>query len=42
MVYGVLYKTLIDSKLLPIMFDKTDGFIGNYDGTKYLALFGLE
>ena len=24
------------------MFDKVDGFIRDYDGTKYLVLFGLE
>ena len=35
-------KTLIDAKPLPIMFDKVDGFIRDFDGTKYLILLGLE
>ena len=36
----MLYKTLISSKPLRIRFDKMDGFIRIYDGTKYLTLFG--
>ena len=35
-------KTLIGAKPLRIMFDKVDGFIRDYDGTKYLVLFVLE
>ena len=27
---------------LRIRFDKIDGFIKNYDGTRYLVLFGTE
>ena len=42
LVYDILYKTLIDSKPLRIRFDKTDGFIRVYDGTRYLVLFGSE
>ena len=33
---------LICPKPLCIMFDKVDGFVVDYDGTKYLVLFGLE
>ena len=35
-------KTLIGPKPLRIRFDKTDGFIRIYDGTRYLVLFGPE
>ena len=43
LTYNISYKSLIDSnKPLPIRFDKTDGFIKVYDGTRYLALFGIE
>ena len=42
MIYAISYKTLIDSKPLCIRFDKTDGFIRIYDGTRYLILFGSE
>ena len=42
MVYDISYKTLIDAKPLRLRFDKVDGFIRVYDGTKYLALFGSE
>ena len=41
-IYGILYKTLIGKKPLHIMFVKEDGFIRDYDGTKYLLLFDLE
>ena len=30
------------AKSLRIMFDKVDGFVWDYHGTKYLAFFGLE
>ena len=33
-------KSLIAQKYLYIRFDKTDGFIRIYDGTRYLVLFG--
>ena len=35
-------KTLIGSKSLRIRFDKIDGFIRIYGGTRYLTLFGSE
>ena len=41
-VYNILYKSLIDSKLLCIRFNKIDGFIRVYNGTRYLVLFGSE
>ena len=34
--YHVAYKTLIGAKPLRIMFDKVDGFIRDYNGTKYI------
>ena len=33
---------MIDAKPLRIKFDKTDGFIRTYDGTRYLLLFRSE
>ena len=42
LVYGISYKTLIGAKPLRIRFDKMDGFIKVYDGTRYLVLFGTE
>ena len=42
LVYNISYKTLIDVKPLRIRFDKIDGFIKVYGGTRYLALFGSE
>ena len=42
MIYDVFCKTLIGAKPLRILFDKVDGFIRDYHGTKYLVLFGLE
>ena len=39
LTYDVSYKTLIGTKPLRIMFDKVDGFIRDYGGTK---LFDLE
>ena len=41
-IYDVLYKTLIGAKPLRIMFDKVDAFVRDYNGTKYLVLFGPE
>ena len=38
----LIYETLIGAKPLYIMFDKVDGFINDYDGTKYLVLFGFK
>ena len=42
LLYNILYKTLIDSNSLRKKFDKIDGFIRVYDGTRYLVLFGSE
>ena len=35
LIYDISYKTLIGSKPLRIRFDKIDGFIRIYDGTRY-------
>ena len=42
LIYNISYKTLIDSKPLQIRFNKIDGFIRIYDGTRYVTLFGYE
>ena len=42
MIYDISYKTLIAAKPLRISFDKTDGFIEIYDGTRYLVLLSSE
>ena len=42
LISDISYKTLIDPKSLRIIFDKIDGFIRIYDGTRYLTLFGSE
>ena len=42
MICDISYKALIGSKPLRITFDKTDGLIKVYDGTRYLTLFGSE
>ena len=42
LVYNISYKSLIDSQPLRIRFDKTDGFIRVYSGTRYLVLLGTE
>ena len=41
-IYNISYKTLIDSKSFHIRFDKIDGFIRIYDGTRYLDNIMLE
>ena len=41
LVYNISYKNLI-AKLLRIRFDKIDGFIKIYDGTRYLVLFASQ
>ena len=41
-VYNISYKTLIGGKPFYIRFNKVDGFIRVYDGTRYLVLFGPE
>ena len=40
--YNILCKGLTNSKTLHIRFDKIDGFIRVYDGTRYLVLFGSK
>ena len=42
LVYKISYKSLIDYKPLRIRFDKIDGSVRVYDGTRYLVLFGSE
>ena len=42
MIYDISFKTLIAAKPLRISFDKTDGFIEIYDGTRYLVLLSPE
>ena len=42
LIYKILYRTLIGPKSLRIRFNKIDGFIRVYDGTRYLVLFGPE
>ena len=42
MIYDFLYETFIGAKPLRIGFNKIDGFIRIYDGTRYLLLFGSE
>ena len=41
-IENILIIALIGSKPLQIRFDKIDGFIRIYDGTRYLTLFGSE
>ena len=40
--YNISKKAVIGSKLLRIRFDRIDGFIGVYDGTRYLIFFDPE
>ena len=42
MICNISYKTLIGPNPLRIRFNKIDGFIRIYDGTKYLTLFASE
>ena len=42
MICDISYKTFIGAKSLRNSFDKIDGFIRVYDGTRYLVLFGPE
>ena len=42
LIYNISYKTLIDSKPFRIRFDKINGFIRIYDGTRYVTLFGSD
>ena len=42
LIYDSSYKALIGAKPLNIRFYKIHGFIRNYDGNRYLTLFGSE
>ena len=42
LIYDNSYKTLIGSKPLRIKFNKINGIIRIYDGTRYITLFGIE
>ena len=42
LIYEISYKTLIGPKPLRTRFDKIDGFIIIYYGTRYLTFFGSE
>ena len=42
MAYGISHKPLIGTRALRIRFNKVDGFIRVYAGTRYLVLFGAE
>ena len=42
LVYDISYKNLIGAKLLHIRFNKIDGFIRVYNGTRYLVLCSPE
>ena len=42
MIYNISYRFLSGPKPLRIKFDKIDGFITVYNGTRYLVLFGPE
>ena len=42
LICNIFHKTLIEAELLPIRFDRIDGFIRIYDGNRYLTLFGSE
>ena len=42
MIYDISNKTLIGGKILRVKYDKVDGFVRVYDGTRYLVLFGPE
>ena len=42
LIYKVFYNTFIGAKPLRIIYNKLDGFVRDYDGTKYLVLFDSE
>lgn len=42
LIYNVLYRTLIGSKPMRIIYNMVDSVIRDYGGTKYLVLFGSE
>lgn len=42
LIYDISCKTLIGSTALRIVFDELDGFIRDYNRTRYLALFNRK
>ena len=42
MIYDISYKNFMGASPLHIRFDKVDGFIIIYYGTRYLLLFGTK
>ena len=42
LIYDISYKTFMGAKPLCINFNKVDGFIKIYNGTRKLLLFGPE
>ena len=42
MIYDISCKILIVARLLGMRFDKINGFVRVYDGTRYLILFGIK
>ena len=42
LIYNISHKNWVAAKTFRIRFDKIDGFIRVYDGTRYLVLFGSE
>ena len=42
LIHEIWYKSLIAAKPLRLRFDKVDGFIRVYDGTRFLVLFSPE
>ena len=42
LIYNISYRALIGPKQLRIRFDRIDGFIRVYNGTRHLVLFGPE
>ena len=42
LVQDISYKTFMGAKHLYVRFNKIDGFIRVYDGTRYLVLFGAK
>ena len=42
LIYDISYNTLIDRKPFRILFDKVEGLVRDYDGTKYLHYLTLK
>ena len=41
LIYDISYQTLIEPRRVRIKFEKIDGFISIYDGTRYFTLFTM-